>query len=131
MGADLFSNPTVAKRNLLIGPGAWGVNLGVHKGFRFSERVSASLGADIDNVFNHPMFAPDSNYGGGGGSFAMLGDFNVAVDPATLKPVIATNPDTGLPDITRNDLFGRLVQSFTQEGIDSRRTIRLRLRITF
>ena len=131
MGADLFSNPTVAKRNLLIGPGAWGVNLGVHKGFRFSERVSASLGADIDNVFNHPMFAPDSNYGGGGGPFAMLGDFNVAVDPATLKPVIATNPDTGLPDITRNDLFGRLVQSFTQEGIDSRRTIRLRLRITF
>lgn len=131
IGGDLFSNPTVAKRNLLIGPGAWGVNLGVHKEFRFSERFVASLGADVDNVFNHPIFTPDQDYGGGGGPFAMLGDFNVAVDPATLKPVIATNPDTGLPDITRNDLFGRLVSSFSQEGVDSRRTIRLRLRITF
>jgi hypothetical protein len=131
LGADLFSNPTVAKRNLLIGPGAWGVNLGVHKEFHFGERFTASLGVDIDNVFNHPLFSPDSDYGGGGGEFAMLGDFNLAVDPATLKPVIATNPDTGLPDITRNDLFGRLVRTFDQEGVDSRRTVRLRLRITF
>jgi hypothetical protein len=123
LGADLFSNPTVAKRNLLIGPGAWGVNLGVHKEFRFLERFTASLGVDVDNLFNHPMFAPDSNYGGGGGPFAMVGDFNVGVDPATLKPVIA--------DITRNDLFGRLVQTFDQEGVNSRRTIRLRARITF
>ncbi len=123
LGADLFSNPTVAKRNLLIGPGAWGVNLGVHKEFHFGERFTASLGIDVDNLFNHPLFAPDSNYGGGGGEFAMLGDFNVAVDPTTLKPVIA--------DITRNDLFGRLVQTFDQEGVNSRRTIRLRARITF
>ena len=123
LGADLFSNPTVAKRNLLIGPGAWGVNLGVHKEFHFGERFSASLGADIDNLFNHPMFAPDADYGGGGGPFAMLGDFNVGVDPATLKPVIA--------DITRNDLFGQKVQAFDQEGVKNRRTIRLRARITF
>ncbi|MBI3475401.1 MAG: TonB-dependent receptor [Acidobacteria bacterium] len=131
LGADLFSNPAVATRNLLIGPGAWGVNLGVHKEFHFGERFTASLGVDIDNLFNHPMFAPDADYGGGGGEFAMLGDFNVAVDPATLKPIIATNPDTGLPDITRNDLFGQLVRSFDQEGVNSRRTIRLRARITF
>lgn len=123
LGADLFSNPVVAKRNLLIGPGAWGVNLGVHKEFHFGERFTASLGADIDNVFNHPMFAPDDNYGGGGGPFAMVGDFNVGVDPNTLKPVIA--------DTTRNDLFGQLVQTFDQEGVNSRRTIRLRARITF
>jgi hypothetical protein len=123
LGADLFSNPTVAKRNLLIGPGAWGVNLGVHKEFHFGERFTASLGADIDNVFNHPLFAPDADYGGGGGPFAMLGDFNLGVDPATLKPVIA--------DITPNDLFGRLVNTFDQEGVNSRRTIRLRARITF
>jgi len=34
-------------------------------------------------------------------------------------------------DITRNDNFGRLISSFSQEGIDNRRTVRLRLRITF
>jgi hypothetical protein len=123
LGADLFSNPQIATRNLLIGPGAWGVNLGVHKDFRLGERVTASLGADINNVFNHRLFAPNSDYAGGGGPFAMLGDFNMAVDPATLKPVIA--------DFTPNEQFGRLLQSFSQEGVDSRRTVRLRVRITF
>jgi len=126
-GADVFDNPKIAKRNLLIGPGTWGVNLGVHKDFRFGERVTASLGADIDNLFNHPLFSPDSDYGGGGGPFAFLGDFFISVDPASLKPIIA---DPAI-DIIRNDDFGRLKQTFTQEGVDSRRTIRLRLRITF
>ncbi len=124
-GADLFNNPQVAKRNLLIGPGAWGVNLGVHKDFRLGERVRASFGADVNNVFNHRLFAPDSDYGGGGGPFAQLGDFSLAVDPATLQPVI----DPG--SVNQNDAFGRLVNTFTQEGVDSRRTIRLRLRVTF
>jgi hypothetical protein len=131
LGADVFDNPQIAKRNLLFGPGTWGVNLGVHKDFHFGERVTAAFGVDIDNLFNHPLFSPDSDYGGGGGTFAFLGDFNIAVDPATLKPVIATNPDTGLPDVTPNDDFGRLKQAFTQEGVENRRTIRIRLRITF
>ena len=125
VSADLFNNPQVAKRNLLIGPGAWGVNLGVHKDFRMGERFRADFGADINNVFNHRMFAPDSDYGGGGGPFAQLGDFSLAVDPVTLQAVI--DPAS----INKNDLFGRLVNTFTQEGVDSRRTIRLRLRITF
>jgi hypothetical protein len=123
LGADLFNNPQIAKRNLLFGPGTWGVNLGVHKSFQFGERVTATFGADIDNVFNHPLFSPDSDYGGGGGPFAFLGDFDIQVDPATLKPVVA--------DFTPNGDFGRLEQTFTQEGVDSRRTIRLLLRITF
>jgi hypothetical protein len=127
LGADMFSNPAVAKRNLLIGPGAWGVNLGVHKEFHFGERVMASLGADFDNIFNHRLFAPDNNYGGGGGPFAMLGDFNVTVNPTTLK----LNPIDPVNDVTLNDAFGRLLNTFTQEGVDSRRTVRLRLRITF
>jgi hypothetical protein len=126
-GVDVFDNPKIAKRNLLFGPGTWGVNLGVHKYFQFGERVSAEFGADIDNVFNHPLFSPDSDYGGGGGPFAFLGDFLISVDPATLKPVIA-NPAT---DIIPNPDFGRLIQTFTQEGVDNRRTIRLLLRITF
>jgi hypothetical protein len=119
----VFDNPKIAKRNLLIGPGTWGVNLGVHKDFHFGDRVVATFGADIDNLFNHPLFSPDNDYGGGGGPFAFLGDFNIAVDPATLKPVIN--------DITPNDDFGRKLQTFSQEGVDGRRTIRFRLRITF
>ena len=123
VGADVLDNPQVAKRNLLQGPGTWGVNLGVHKDFRFGERVIATLGADIDNLFNHPLFSPDSDYGGGGGPFAMLGDFNVGVDPSTLKPFIT--------DVNPNDDFGRLLNTFNQEGVDGRRTVRFRLRITF
>ncbi|MGH9505114.1 MAG: carboxypeptidase regulatory-like domain-containing protein [Terriglobales bacterium] len=123
LGADVFSNPQIAKRNLMFGPGTWGVNLGVHKEFHVGERFTASLGADIDNVFNHPLFSPDSDYGGGGGPFAFLGDFNIGVDPTTLKPIIA--------DVTPNPDFGRLENTFTQEGVNSRRTVRLRLRITF
>lgn len=123
VGADVFDNPKVAKRNLLRGPGTWGLNLGVHKNFRIGERVTTELGADVNNLFNHRLFSPDADYGGGGGPFAFLGDFNVAVDPATLRPVIH--------DVTPNPDFGRLINTFTQEGVDSRRTIRLRLRITF
>lgn len=126
VGADVFSNPSNAKRNLLEGPGTWGVNLGVHKDFHFGERVTAQLGADVDNLFNHPLFSPDSNYGGGGGPFAMLGDFNIRVNQTNgqLLPIAAA-------DVNPNPDFGRLINSFSQEGVDSRRTVRLRLRITF
>lgn len=124
VGADLFDNPAIAKRNLLYGPGTIGVNLGIHKDFHFTDRVSMMLGADANNVFNHPLFSPDSNYGGGGGPFAQVGDFNISVDQATGKLLPIT-------DVTPNPVFGRLINSFSQEGVDSRRTIRLRLRITF
>jgi hypothetical protein len=130
-GADVFDNPKIARRNLLIGPGTWGVNLGVHKEFHFGERVTASLGADVDNLFNHPLFSPDNDYGGGGGPFSQLGDFEIAVNPTTLQPEIARDPDTGDPVVNHNDDFGRLKQTFSQEGVADRRTIRLRLRITF
>ena len=87
-------------------------------------QVNAQLGADFNNVFNHPLFSPNADAGGGGGTFALLGDFNVAVDQKTGKLLPIT-------DITPNPDFGRLISSFSQEGIDSRRTVRLRLRITF
>jgi len=129
VGADVFSNPQVAKRNLLWGPGTWGVNLGLHKDFQFSDRVKIQVGADVDNIFNHPLLSPDSDAGGGGGLFAQLGEFFIRVDPNTLKiePIGQTHPG----DVIRNDLFGRLQSSFTQEGVNNRRTIRLRLRLTF
>lgn len=126
VGADVFSNPQVAKRNMLWGPGTWGVNLGLHKDFHLTDRLGVQFGADVDNLFNHPLFSPNADAGGGGGEFAWLGSFTVRVDPNTLK-VLPIAPG----DITRNDNFGRLISSFSQEGIDSRRTVRLRLRITF
>ena len=123
LGVDIFDNPKIAKRNMLKGPGTWGVNLGVHKDFHLGERVVAQFGADVDNIFNHPLWSPDNDYGGGGGPFAFLGDFNIGVDPATFKPFVH--------DVTPNEDFGKKLQTFTQEGVDNRRTIRLRLRITF
>ena len=52
--------PMLRQRNVLQGPGTWGVNLGIHKDFHFGERWTAQIGADINNVFNHPLFSPDS-----------------------------------------------------------------------
>jgi hypothetical protein len=131
LGADVFDNPTVAKRNLLWGPGAWGVNLGLHKEFRLGERVAANLGADVDNLFNHPLRAPNSD---GGSTFSNLGSFAVTVDP-TLNLQYETEqqfPGSGyINGIIANTDFARPFQTFSQEGIDSRRTVRLRLRITF
>ena len=126
LGSDLLSNPNVAKRNSLTGPGAWGLNLGIHKAFPIGERFVATFGADFDNILNHPLLAPDANFGGGGGTFAQVGDFSVTVDPATLKlaPISSAN-------VNINPLFGQLTNSFPQEGVLSQRTIRLRLRITF
>jgi hypothetical protein len=125
MGADVFTNPGVARKNLLWGPGAWGVNFGLHKDLKFSERVTASLGADFDNIFNHPIRMPDLDFADS--SFSYLGGFNIAIDPVTLMPTLAgvspnNDPVTG---------FGRASSTFSQEGIDSRRTVRLRLRIAF
>jgi hypothetical protein len=130
LGADVFDNPNVAKRNLLMGPGTWGVNLGVHKNFHLGERFTAELGADINNVFNHPLLSPDSDYGGGGGPFALLGDFSIAVDP-TIPPPTGVPQLLPITDVTPNPDFGRLINTFSQEGVDSRRTVRLRARITF
>jgi len=120
MGADVFDNPAVARKNLLWGPGAWGVNFGLHKNFKVGERVTAALGADFDNIFNHPIRMPDLDFADG--SFSYLGGFDVAVNSA-LQPV--------LQDVNPNPDFGRAFSTFSQEGIDSRRTVRLRLRITF
>jgi hypothetical protein len=88
--------------------------------------LKLQFGADVDNLFNHPLLSPNSDAGGGGGEFAWLGSFTVRVDPTTRK-LLPIAPE----DIVRNDNFGRLISSFTQEGINNRRTIRLRLRLTF
>jgi hypothetical protein len=117
VGADVFDNPNVAKRNLLAGPGAWGTNLGLDKSFSLSERFQLRFGAQFNNVFNHPLRPPSDLQA------AFLGTINLSVDPATRQPRIAS--------LDRNPDFGRFFDSFIQEGIDNRRTIRLTLRLTF
>jgi hypothetical protein len=134
-GADLFSNPAVARRNILMGPSLWGVNLGLHKNFAITERINASLGADVDNIFNHPLLAPDSTDGGnvGAGGFANVGDFSVDVGPQVPggQPSVFINTTPGAGRVNYNPNFGQLVKSYDQEGVTARREIRVRLRVTF
>lgn len=137
IGSTLFSNPLAARRNILMGPGTYGVNFGIHKSIHINERMAVQLGADIDNLFNHALLSPDQDAGGGGGYFANLGTFAMQVDQTTppapghqpgLLP-IDTNPNHGL--FIRNASFGQLNNSFSQEGVSGNRTIRLRGRFTF
>jgi hypothetical protein len=118
IGADALDNPNVARRNTLTGPGTWGVNLGIRKFFKFSETTRLEVGADFNNVFNHPLRSPTDQY------FANLGTFFVDVDQTTGRLLPITN-------IEPNADFGRINTSFNQEGIDNRRLIRLKLRLTF
>lgn len=115
-GADVFDNKDVAKRNFLIGPGTWGVNLGLRKFFRFSETTRLEVGVDFNNVFNHPLLSPLDT------GFANLGDFDIGLNSSG-QPVIT--------DVTPNPDFGRNIFSWTQEGIDNRRSVRAKLRLTF
>ena len=121
-GADLFDNPNVARRNTLIGPGTWGANLGLRKYFRFTETTRLEVGADFNNVFNHPMKSPLDLY------FANVGTFFLKINPTTAAPEIdlARTQAEGI-----NKDFGKTINSFGQEGIDPRRLIRIRLRLTF
>jgi len=117
-GADLLDNPAVARRNFLTGPGSWGVNLGVHKNFAVTEKFRLQVGADFNNVFNHPLWSPL------GSEIGRLGNFFVSLDQNGNSVIL---PENVIP----NDDFGRNTVSTPQEGVDSRRSIRIRLRLTF
>lgn len=121
IGADLLSNPAVAKRNSLQGPGTWGANLGVHKNFSIREGMALQVGADFNNVFNHPLFSPAGTIAQ---QFGRLGEFQISLDAAG-NPVILPGNVFPNPDFGRNNI------SYTQEGIDNRRSVRIRLRFTF
>lgn len=118
VGSDLFTHPQVAKRNILTGPGTWGTNLGISKKFKVTERVIMQVAADFNNVFNHPLLAPNNP------EISRLGSFTLKVDTRTrnLLPIAEVTPN---PD------FGRLRRSYSQEGIDNRRSVRLKLQLTF
>jgi hypothetical protein len=58
-----FSFPTATQfqgdfgRNVLRGPGAWQVDLGLHRRFTLMERVGLQFRWEIFNIFNHTNFA--------------------------------------------------------------------------
>ena len=137
MGGNLFTQPGVATRNILYGPSTYGVNLGVHKSFSISERIAVQIGADVNNLFNHPMLSPDQNDGGGcEGCFANVGSFSLSVDQSKLgtpghAPKILPIDITDSAQYSPNADFGHLFRSYEQEGIGSNRSIRLKGRITF
>lgn len=123
VGAQVFDNPTNASRGFLIGPGAYGVNLGLTKTFAVTERVRANFRAVMDNALNHPMLpALASN---GNIPVGHLGSFDPIVDPKTLKAKI--DPTSINPDPS----FGMFQFSNPQEGIAAQRQVRLSLRITW
>ena len=123
-GADVFTQPGVADRNYVMGPGTWALNLGVHKDFHFGERVTSQFGADVDNIFNHPLFSPNQRAGGGCGDFALLGDFRLRVDPDTGNPLLIDKVN----DVFSNPGFGRLSSSVAQDDVNNRPAGRLRIR---
>jgi hypothetical protein len=137
MGSNLYTQPGVAVRNAIYGPSTYGVNLGVHKSFNLSERFIVQIGADINNVFNHPMLSPDQSDGGGcEGCFSNVGSFSLSVDQSTPgtpghQPKILPIDTTDSAQFSPNPDFGHLFRSYEQEGISSNREIRLRGRITF
>ncbi len=121
VGTDLFSNPKIAKRNFLTGPGTWAANFGLTKYFQIHEKMRLSFRAVFDNLFNHPLLSPV-----GDNSIANLGSFSIDIDQKTgkLLPI-------GSANITANPDFARLRSSYSQEGMDNRRSVRLSLRLTF
>jgi hypothetical protein len=130
VGASALDDPNVARRNFIQGPGTWGVNLGFHKTFSLTERFRLQVGADLNNAFNHRLLSPDNS------DFANIGTFYVAVDPKTrqLLPIgtdLCENTGFVAPCVDPNPDFGKVQASYSQEGIDDRRTIRLRARLTF
>jgi hypothetical protein len=137
MGGDLFTQPGIAVRNAIYGPSMWGANLGVHKSFHINDRIAVQLGADVNNIFNHPMLSPDQGDGGGcEGCFANVGSFTLMVDQSATvtpghQPKILPIDTTDENQYRPNPDFGHLFRSYQQEGIDSNRSFRLRGRITF
>lgn len=123
VGSDVFNSGI--KRQIVTGPSTWSANLGVRKNFKLTERATLNVGALFDNIFNHPLLSTTDPTD----QFAHLGTIHVTVDPNTRKVGILYNPDPVNGDADPN--FGRLNRSFAQEGFDSRRSIRLTIRLTF
>lgn len=118
VGAEVFNSG--AKRQILTGPGSWSTNIGIRKNFKLNERITFNIGALFDNIFNHPLLSPIDLTD----DFARVGTINLEVNQNTGALLPITSVDL-------NPNFGKLNRSFSQEGFDSRRSVRLTLRLTF
>jgi hypothetical protein len=59
-----YSQWSPQTRNQFRGPHYFDMDMGLFRNFRFKERMSAGIGIQAFNVFNHPNFAlPDANLG--------------------------------------------------------------------
>ena len=133
MGAGLLDDPNLVRRNALTGPGTWGANLGLRKSFRLTETMKLEVGADLNNAFNHPLHSPTNV--DDAINFSNIGTIFLGVDGAgrlqPIRNVSCESVDDGGTCVEFNPDFGRIRKSYADEGIDDRRTIRLRLRLTF
>jgi hypothetical protein len=128
----------------------------LHKSFRVNDRISVKLGADADNVFNHPMLSPDNpdTYANLGTIYMVTPTMIAGTDSSDCSPTCPATqlqPGQGTPfgtpgyqqqpalqplssypgSISLNPQFGQNNVSYSQEGISGNRQIRLIGRITF
>lgn len=79
--AGLYGN---CPANALVGPGAYTANLGVHKSFHLTEKLSARLEANFMNLFNHANPAnPNANLSSGMGRIEGTQSGNQLLSPTT------------------------------------------------
>jgi hypothetical protein len=91
--------------------------MGVRKSFRFRETMRLAVGADFNNVFNHPLLSPTAL-----SNFARVGSFSVGVN---------AQRQVTIGNFVANPRFGKTDETFNQEGIENRRLVRITLRFSF
>jgi len=87
LNAAAFSVPTPGTygncpANSLVGPGAWTMNLGLHKSFNVTERMKVKLEGNFMNLFNHPNKAnPNGDLSAGFGQITGTQSGNQLLNP--------------------------------------------------
>jgi hypothetical protein len=68
--------------NSLVGPGAWTTNLGLHKSFNLTERLSLKFQGNFMNVFNHANKGnPNNDLSAGFGQITSTQSGNQLLNP--------------------------------------------------
>ncbi len=90
LNAAAFSIPTGGTygncpANSLVGPGAWSVNMGVHKSFNLTEKATLKVEGNFMNLFNHPNPAnPNTDLSSSGfGQITSTQNGNQLLSPTT------------------------------------------------
>ncbi|MFL6414755.1 MAG: carboxypeptidase regulatory-like domain-containing protein [Bryobacteraceae bacterium] len=104
-------------RNALRGPGAWQIDLGIHRTFGLGEKAKVEFRVEAFNVFNHPNFANPQFVS------AFVEDSDVTIDP--LFGVVNTSLARGFGGGGNTGGFNSLFQS------GGPRSIQFALRFTF